>query len=1011
MSKKFLNFLLPKKKYKENAGHTPSPPPRPGGTGGLQRRGSVIAGRRITPQEESIRLARKLRFGELWSSVWALLMNNREDLKVGGGAALRYNAGALSYISKGLSELCTILHNEARDTLCGEAPPCYELLLNRDVVKLMCEYCNPSSDPRVTASPIYVQLLAFISDIVIFAGGSEERPLLGQHKQIISPLVRLLNALSEFADAPPSENPVAAPQMLKVRYSLLYIMYGIAHQLQKFPHCLIFFLEEPQSPGAKGTSGLLLAKLCQGYIGSDDYVFAEIFFAEEQRANPNYDLITRDKRNTADRLASSQRTKPPRGADPLSSSMRSASPMGEGLKRSASYSHGAALGVSPPSPQRVGRSPTHETHLHDEVAGKRLYLSDLAVEVLCCLAACMDEASHAFFEVRAEKIAERLLTEIVRLRGVARGIAKTPSLGSSEAMSLVVIYDRIGVVARQLDSICEGCSSQRFSNILLHGIAGRLLGTTDPFSDCTPFLSVVNEEEANFAGFFLSVLKPAQALAREVLIWACQKPIQRSLISTARGDRNSFGQTCLRLLEAVLLKTAEGSLGDSVDASDILPAEAGNDAVVLKVDESNPSHLISCCNPVRIPLSFSLLYMNGLSRGAAITKYTRDDTISSDDESDEGNHSRTDERLVAQARCAPVLGSNGGALRVFRALGVHADLQKAAAKYHEVAPGPHTVSMAPLSDSFADDIFSSDSGSVYAEVGILDRYVVPEKNCVTPDDLDAFLIELLRHIQPGGWKDRGFLALYCDALCRPRLLASVYCVLLALGGGAGVAAGEVVNSLRQLRTRPNRVLHANVIQNVDHLFHHELMWTLDLLPNVRSLARKDAAVAVASRNGCTFLVTDDLVFTCGTLLREAAEVPLDGLVAALSIISLSVMFSPMLTYRWFAPDSALLASLAEVKKDISATLGGLADVRGVIKTVRGQLGLGEGGVRASQALREATAPYSARLGAWCVLEEWRLELNALLEAIANQETLMLLGVSSDEVSTRRRAGAMAPRVQ
>eukprot|EP00754_Rhynchopus_humris_P006344 Rhum_TRINITY_DN13077_c0_g1::Rhum_TRINITY_DN13077_c0_g1_i1::g.56723::m.56723 len=469
---KFMSFLMgAKKKDAKRRADASSPDQarapvrRPGGSSGVAKTAAEV------------REARLLHFDEVWSSVWTVLRENRRTFvshqrhqhraeQQQQQQQRRSTDDLIAFVASGLSELCAVLHREARETPPGEAPPCYELLLRRDVVRCACEYADPAGDPDLIASRVFPHVLCFVSDVLVFAGGSEEMPLVGQHRQIVAPVRALLSNLRALlsrcaasslalsprrrrggdgggggsgARAPPARKK--APDT--VYYSFLYLLYGLAFQLQAFPRCLQFFVDEdlaaapPPAAGAAADGDVaaaevvLVADWALEYIGLDDFVEAEEFFLflEQQR----------------------------RGA--------------ANAARYQALMHGGGGG---------GSGGRRTRPIHDRISGKRLHLSDLAVDVVACVATAADEAARCYFDGRAAVVADLLLHEVLRLRrqlGTAAGGGgdgrSVPVVDAGEA---TVLLDRLSVAVRAVDSVVSTSPSRLLAAALLEGLCEEALG-------------------------------------------------------------------------------------------------------------------------------------------------------------------------------------------------------------------------------------------------------------------------------------------------------------------------------------------------------------------------------------------------------------------------------------------------------------------------------------------------------------------------------------------------------
>eukprot|EP01060_Flectonema_neradi_P011706 TRINITY_DN18710_c0_g1_i1.p1 TRINITY_DN18710_c0_g1~~TRINITY_DN18710_c0_g1_i1.p1 ORF type:complete len:636 (+),score=112.19 TRINITY_DN18710_c0_g1_i1:98-2005(+) len=197
---------------------------------------------------KNLKTTKKLTRLELFERSW-------DSLRMCFEASNNSVEGLLQKIRTDGGEMVNLLISET-DTQ-NSTPPCYECLLSKDVIKKLCKYSRGISKKKV---PVLHAAVLLISDIIL-AAGSEDRPLLGHHSQVILPATEVIKYLLPELGCIPGINNQQDPRL---HHSFLYLLYSLAWQLSSSPECTGFFIDSD-------TNESLLVHAIP-YIGSDGFV-------------------------------------------------------------------------------------------------------------------------------------------------------------------------------------------------------------------------------------------------------------------------------------------------------------------------------------------------------------------------------------------------------------------------------------------------------------------------------------------------------------------------------------------------------------------------------------------------------------------------------------------------------------------------------------------------------------------------------------------------------------------
>ena len=194
---------------------------------------------------------RRLTQVELFESCWDSLKKRFEMIDQSGDEFI-------TFLRTQTNEMIDLLYGEK--DLQNSTPPCYEYLLSKDVIRVMCRFTKrlKKTDIRLIHTSIII-----IADVVL-AAGSADRPLLGHHSQIIIPTTELIkHLLPDLGCIPGSHNT----QDTRLHHAFLYLLYSLGWQLSSSPECTGFFID------AESNESYLIHAI--PYIGSDGFIQAK----------------------------------------------------------------------------------------------------------------------------------------------------------------------------------------------------------------------------------------------------------------------------------------------------------------------------------------------------------------------------------------------------------------------------------------------------------------------------------------------------------------------------------------------------------------------------------------------------------------------------------------------------------------------------------------------------------------------------------------------------------------
>eukprot|EP01063_Lacrimia_lanifica_P017865 TRINITY_DN24851_c0_g1_i1.p1 TRINITY_DN24851_c0_g1~~TRINITY_DN24851_c0_g1_i1.p1 ORF type:complete len:695 (+),score=178.29 TRINITY_DN24851_c0_g1_i1:101-2086(+) len=220
------------------------------------------------------------------------------------------------------------------------------------------------------------------------------------------------------------------------------------------------------------------------------------------------------------------------------------------------------------------------------------------------------------------------------------------------------------------------------------------------------------------------------------------------------------------------------------------------------------------------------------------------------------------------------------------------------------------------------------------------------------------------------------------------------CALVAAVPRGAVAPAQRAAAEHAIATLPN---------DVDHLFNRHVQWGAAEAGRRNTAARRDAAAGLAALalpgegepTTEQAVLSDPVLELAGGVLRHAAVAPSRVLVACMHLVSQALLCEGLYLTRHlgalpavlFGTDTPVARGLEHVAAQVDQYLrvSEPEDFIANLHAARANLGIQPprpGGASGGGPMFEA----------WCILEEWRVELNACLRAVADNAALQSIGL-------------------